>query len=426
MIPMTYYKSEEFPWMGAGGINPMAGPVYHASDQPHAKNPFPEYFENKLFLYEWMRDWIYVITLDDNHNYVKADAFMPNTEFSHPMDMIFGSDGKMYVLEYGQKWNSQNLDARLSSITYLAGNREPIAKIANSKSVGAAPLSVNFTGDGSLDYDKDVLTYEWYFDSNEVQSTEVNPAFTFEKDGIYNVRLKVTDTEGNSAMANTKILVGNDPPTLTIKVTDNDSLYTKNKEIDYQIIVTDKQDGSTTDGSIDSDRVKVTFDYIAEGKDIVKAAIGHQRDFAAEGKLAIEGSDCKACHAATEKVNGPSYVDIAKKYAPDKKGYLVSKVIKGGGGVWGENAMSAHPQLSVEEVSLMIDYILSLKPDNEDQGKSLPLKGTLTFDQHQPDNKDGIYILMASYGDKGNPNQPDSELTVKEQFVFKNENRKSE
>ena len=79
----SYDASEEFPWLGIGGVNPMSGPVYHKDDYPNAKNPFPDYFENKLFVYEWMRDWIYVVTLDDNYDYVKADPFMPNTEFSH-------------------------------------------------------------------------------------------------------------------------------------------------------------------------------------------------------------------------------------------------------------------------------------------------------------------------------------------------------
>ena len=229
MIPMTYYRSEEFPWMGDGGINPMAGPVFHASDHPDAKNGFPTYFEGKLFLYEWMRDWIYVITLDEDQNYVKADAFMPNTEFSHPMDMVFASDGKLYVLEYGQKWNSQNLDARLSSISFLSGNRRPVAKMTNDKTVGAAPLIVQFSGDKSLDYDNDTLTYAWYFTDDNVQSSEVNPEFIFKMDGIYDVRLKVTDAEGNSSTANTKIMVGNDAPTLTVQVAENDSVYWNGK-----------------------------------------------------------------------------------------------------------------------------------------------------------------------------------------------------
>lgn len=418
MIPMTYYRSEEFPWMGSGGINPMAGPVYRASDHPDAENPFPDYFEGKLFLYEWMRDWIYVITLDNDQNYVKADAFMPNTEFSHPMDMIFGSDGNLYLLEYGQKWNSQNLDARLSSIAYLPGNRKPVAIIENDQALGAAPLAVKFTGDKSLDYDDDTLSYEWYFTDDTSQSSEKNPEFVFKENGIYDVRLKVTDTEGNTSAAHTKIMVGNDPPTLSVQVAENDSLYWDDKTIDYKITVNDKQDGTTADGSIDARDVKVTFDYIPEGKDKVKATIGHQRNLVPEGKKHIDASDCKACHAIDENVNGPSYLEIAKKYGQDDTGYLVSKIIKGGGGVWGERAMSAHPQLKVEEVTQIVDYILSLKPKEGKASESLPLEGSLTFDRHLDSKSEGTYILMASYRDKGNLDQPDSELTANGQFVF--------
>ncbi|MEM6964527.1 MAG: ThuA domain-containing protein, partial [Bacteroidota bacterium] len=130
MIWYSYKKSEDFPWLGDGGVNPMAGPVYHAADYANTKNNFPLYFENKLFAYEWMRDWVYVVTLDSNQNYVKAEPFMPSTEFSHPMDMLFGEDGFLYLLEYGQKWNVQNFDARLCRIRYNDGNRPPLAVIA--------------------------------------------------------------------------------------------------------------------------------------------------------------------------------------------------------------------------------------------------------------------------------------------------------
>mgnify|MGYP001965559611 CR=1 FL=1 len=427
MIPMTYYRSEEFPWMGAGGINPMAGPVYHASDYPDAENAFPsDYFENKLFLYEWMRDWIYVITLDENQDYVKADAFMPNTEFSHPMDMIFGSDGKMYVLEYGQKWNAQNLDARLSRISYLPGNRAPIAKFVHDKSVGAAPLTINFSADSSLDYDNDPLSYEWFFEGSNSQSNEKNPVHTFEKEGIYDVKLKVTDEKGNTSIANSKIMVGNDPPELVMEIENNDSIYWTNKKVNYRILVKDRQDGNTEEGTLDSRDVKVTFDYIPEGKDMVKATIGHQRNIVPEGRKIIDNSDCKACHAIDEKVNGPSYLEVAKKYDAENTGYLVSKIIKGGGGVWGEGSMSAHPQLNVEEVTKIVDYILSLKPSDESEQKYLPLTGTLTFDQHEGSPGEGSYILMASYRDKGNPDQPESELTATEQFVFNSQKIQAE
>lgn len=419
MIPMTYFRSEEFPWMGDGGINPMAGPVFHAANYPNAQLTFPTYFEDKLFLYEWMRDWIYVITLDENQNYVKADPFMPNTEFSHPMDMVFASDGKLYVLEYGQKWTAQNLDARLSSITYLDGNREPVAKISADKAVGSAPLKVKFDGTQSYDFDNDPLTYAWYFTDNSVQAVEGSPEFIFEKNGTYDVRLTVTDVQGNATTTNSKILVGNDPPVLTIDIEANDSLYWDKKTLNYAITVTDEQDGNSANGTISAEDIKVTFDYIAEGKDMIAASTGHQKNVDPKGKTYIENSDCKACHAPNEKVNGPSYMDIAQKYSANDKGYLVSKIIKGGGGVWGESAMAAHPQLTVEEVAEMVDYMLSLKPKVQAVNNELPLKGTLTFDKHLNSPGEGIYVLMASYRDKGSTAMPNAELMASDQRTFK-------
>ena len=198
MIWFSYDQSKEFPWLGRGGVNPMVGPVFHATDFPNATDRFPDYFENKLFLYEWMRDWIYVVTLDENQNYVKAESFMPNTEFSHPMDMFFGTDGKMYVLEYGQKWNTQNMDARLCRINYIKGNRPPLPYFEMDKEVGAVPLTIQFSAKESKDYDKDKLSYEWSFTNNEIQSTEMNPSFTFEEVGVFDIKLKVTDAEGQS------------------------------------------------------------------------------------------------------------------------------------------------------------------------------------------------------------------------------------
>ncbi|MDO5979515.1 ThuA domain-containing protein [Flavivirga spongiicola] len=420
LIWYSYDKSEEFSWLGVGGVNPMAGPIFHASNHPNAKdNSFPKYFEGKLIVYEWMRDWVYVVTLDENHNYKKAEPFMPNTEFSHPMDMIFGKDGTLYVLEYGQKWNSQNLDARLNRISYIKGNRKPIAKIINDKEVGSTPLTVQFSASESLDYDNDKLTYKWSFTNDEVQSTEVNPSFTFNESGTYTVSLTVTDQKGETNTTETKLLVGNDPPELTIQIDPENTSFWDYKKVNYTVTVTDKQDGSTTDGSIDTNKIKVTLDYIPEGNDLIKATLGHQQNTVPEGRKLIDGSDCKACHAEKEKVNGPSYIEIAEKYTSDDAGYLISKVIKGGTGVWGETMMSAHPQLNQGEVEKMIKYILSLKPDNTPAKKQLPIKGSITFDKHIGSKNEGMYVLMASYLDNGNEDQPESKLSTREQIIFK-------
>ncbi|WP_431121032.1 ThuA domain-containing protein [Flagellimonas flava] len=420
MIWYSYDRSEEFPWLGEGGVNPMAGVVYHSSDYPNAtESTFPKYFENKLFVYEWMRDWIYVVTLDEDQNYVKADPFMPSTEFSHPMDMIFGSDGKMYMLEYGQKWNSRNLDARLSQISYIEGNLKPVAQITSNTEIGAAPLSVEFSASASIDYDGDALSYEWSFsNSSQVESNEEAPVHTFEEAGLYNVQLKVTDPFGNSDVTHTKILVGNTAPELQIQIEPKDSMYFNNKKLTYKVVVDDAEDGNSDNGTIPADQIKVTFSYIPEGEDMIKATLGHQQNVVPEGKVLMDATDCAACHAVDVKVNGPSYTEIAEKYSSDDRNYLIDRVKKGGSGVWGESLMSAHPQLDIEEIGKMVDYILSLSPDESVEETLLPLSGTVRFREHMKGESGGKYVLMASYLDQGNEKVPNSELATSSQVIF--------
>jgi len=77
----------------------------------------------------------------------------------------------------------------------------------------------------------------------------------------------------------------------------------------------------------------------------------------------IGSSDCLTCHKVEEKVNGPSYRDVAAKYEATEANIdtLVNKVINGGSGVWGAMAMTPHPTLSKEDARLIVKYILSLK-----------------------------------------------------------------
>ena len=419
MIWFSYKETEAFPWLGKGGVNPMGGMVFHAADYPNAEQLFPNYFEDKLFVYEWMRDWVYIVTLDEDYNYVKAESFMSNTEFSHPMDMLFGSDGHLYILEYGQKWNSRNMDARLDRIRYIEGNRQPIATITASKNVGAVPLSVQFSAAESKDYDEEDLQYEWYFTGDELESTETEPTFTFTESGIYNVELIVTDLSGESASSNYKIIAGNDPPKLSINVEEIGDIFYDGKEVNYEIVVADTEDGTTQNNSIDAEQVKVTLNYIPEGQDLVVAALGHQKNTVPVGLQLINESDCKACHANEEKVAGPSYLEIANKYSKADKNILVSHIIKGSSGIWGETMMSAHPQLTIEEVEKMVQYILSLKPSKDKFEKDLPLAGTLQFTEHQKAKSDGIYVLMASYLDNGNTEIEGSQLAAQEQVIFR-------
>lgn len=82
-----------------------------------------------------------------------------------------------------------------------------------------------------------------------------------------------------------------------------------------------------------------------------------------KGLELIGSNDCTTCHAIKEKKIGPAYLDVSKKYEASEAiiDTLVSKVIHGGTGVWGNIPMTAHPNLSKEDAKEMIQYILSLK-----------------------------------------------------------------
>ena len=72
---------------------------------------------------------------------------------------------------------------------------------------------------------------------------------------------------------------------------------------------------------------------------------------------------CTACHANDKKVVGPSFKDIATRYANDKGAAdrLATKIVKGGGGAWGVVAMPANAQVTPEEAKKLAAWTLSQK-----------------------------------------------------------------
>ena len=74
-------------------------------------------------------------------------------------------------------------------------------------------------------------------------------------------------------------------------------------------------------------------------------------------------SACTACHAVDKKLVGPSYKDVAKKYAGNAKAeaMLVEKVKKGGVGTWGQVPMPPNPNVKDADVHTLVKWVLSQK-----------------------------------------------------------------
>ena len=73
--------------------------------------------------------------------------------------------------------------------------------------------------------------------------------------------------------------------------------------------------------------------------------------------------NCMACHAVDKKLVGPSYKDVAAKYAGQKDAVdkLALKVMKGGSGVWGPVPMPANTQVNEADAKKLAAWVLSLK-----------------------------------------------------------------
>lgn len=72
---------------------------------------------------------------------------------------------------------------------------------------------------------------------------------------------------------------------------------------------------------------------------------------------------CLVCHAVDAKLLGPSYKEVAKKYAgqADAESKLADKVVKGGSGVWGNIPMPPNTRVTPEEAKQLVHWILNLK-----------------------------------------------------------------
>lgn len=428
MIWYPYAASTEFPELGLGGRSAMAGQFYSYNAQSTAPNRFPEYYDGALFVFDWMRNWVLALRFDKDENYVRSEPFMAaNGDFRRPIDLAFGQDGVMYMLEYGSVYGADNEDARLVKIEYNRGNRAPVARASvldsaasaltssrafltsdnrNAPSfreaAGTAPLRVRFNGRGTDFDDDDQLTYQWLFDGKTVGATKPAATYTYTQPGVYNAVFAVTDQTGRVGRDTIVVTVGNAKPEITVQTSNNKSFYWPGKPFSYRVVATDKETPA-----VDARRIKVQYSYNPQPSTMNnEQPSGHQAELPGSdlpGKGLIAGSDCKACHTIDKPSVGPTFTAIAQRYKTQNGAValLGKKIIDGGGGRWSkDHVMSAHPQLSAQDAQEMVKYIFSLT-DTKKSAATLAATGTLPLNEHTADEPRGQYSLLATYTDEG-------------------------
>ncbi|MEI9945360.1 MAG: ThuA domain-containing protein [Chitinophagaceae bacterium] len=396
-----YLVSNDFPQLGAGGRNAMAGPVYYTDLYPK-ETRLPDYYNGKLIIYDWIRGWMKAVTMLPNGDFDKMEPFFESAKLNSCIDMEVGPDGRLYLLEYGSGWFSKNPDAGLFRIDYNAGNISPqVVNAVVDKTSDVLPFTVKASVE-ARDPDNGKLSYVWSLGDGTTKETATPEIdYTFNKAGDYKISVEVKDGQGGSTKKDVAdVYAGNAQPSVSIQLTGgNKSFYLPGTPFSYAVNV--KDDDATTDPA----NFFVSVDYKAPGFDQAASTMGHQEASAAvSGRSLMLSFDCKTCHKEAEKSIGPSFTQVAQKYYknPDVINYLSQKVINGSKGVWGEAVMAAHPTVPVNDIQQIVSWIVSLA--NKDAiKKSLVPSGNYTpaADQKQPTN---VLVLSASYTDKGTNN----------------------
>ncbi|MFI5808766.1 PQQ-dependent sugar dehydrogenase [Streptomyces sp. NPDC051561] len=245
------YDGGSVPEFGSGSESPMAGPVYRYDAASTSAVKFPQSFDGDFFAGEFGRRWIKRIEQGTDGTVQSINAFP--WQGTQVMDMAFGPDGALYVLDYGTGYFNGDANSALYRIERVNGGLAPIAKAAANRTSGPAPLAVQFFSAGSSDPDGDPLTHSWKF-GDGTTSTAANPSHTYTAYGRYTAELTVSDGTGNTATASVLVTVGNTAPTVTLDLPSEGSVIDPGAAVPFKVTVTDPEDGT-----IDCSKVKVTF-----------------------------------------------------------------------------------------------------------------------------------------------------------------------
>ncbi len=328
--PQLWYGDQPThqPWpeFGSGGQGPMGGPTYRYDEENPATTKFPAYWDGKAFMAEFSRDRVFVYSQDDPDGEVtRIENFLPNASLTaagmppwdNPIDIEFGPDGSLYVLDYGDGFFRPNPDSGLYRVDYVEGTKGPRVDLEASVTSGQGPLTVDFSAADSTHPDGLALSFAWDVEGDGTFTPgEATTSHTYTVDGQYAARVQVTDSAGRVSLASVTITVGNTAPVVEIVTPVNGSFTDWGDIVELEVKVTDPEDGAAIDCS------RVLWSY----------GLGHDNThthplFTGSGCTAQVETSLEAGHGETENIYaqiGVSYTDLGGAVAPALTGDAVT------------------------------------------------------------------------------------------------------
>lgn len=245
------YDGASVPEFGDGSESPMGGPVYRYDKDLESDVKFPKEYDGDFFAGEFGRRWIKRIEQDKGGGVTSINSFPWSG--TQVMDMEFGPDGALYVLDYGTGFFNGDENSAVYRIENATDGHSPIAEAKSDKTSGQAPLEVAFSSEGSSDSDGDELSYSWDFGDGNT-SDEANPTHTYTENGTYSATVTVSDPGGRTGSAGVIVTVGNTAPTVELQLPADGQPFAFGDEVPFEVKVTDPEDGE-----IDCSKVEVSY-----------------------------------------------------------------------------------------------------------------------------------------------------------------------
>lgn len=354
-----YSDSKEFPNMGKGGRNAMAGPIcYHKPNRRY--NIIDQNGDTTLLTYDWMRGKIFKANLDGDERLKDLEVLKEG--LTHPIDLEMDRDGSLILLEYGSGWYL-NTNGSISRLIPSGENKPP--------SITIKPLAEarKFCVEKVTDPENKQVTVKWYATSGvSEQKLGSGTTISLPPGEFTDVRAVATDDMGAKAFARIDLKGLNKKGNLALAIIKPQKAYGFGETVSFKI-------SSSTPA--DPTKTRIRARYIP--------ATGHDSD-GVELPAAIDqiarANQCLACHQVETSSVGPSYLDVSIKYRSRKNtvGYLKKKLKSGGAGVWGEVPMPPQAALNDADADKIISAIIRLSKGISEKTGTLQGKIQLSSD----------------------------------------------
>jgi cytochrome c len=210
----------------------------------------------------------------------------------------------------------------------------------------------------------------------------------------------------------------NHPPVVKIITPKNDDIFESGSQINYQVSISDKEDGDSKYDEINIKEVLLEVRYLAN-KSKIPAELNKAAQSDPPGLAVIRVSNCFNCHNFNSKSIGPSFYEISKRYSvsPVHTDSLIKHIREGSSGIWGKEKMPTHPELTTEETKNAVQWIMKHATD-PDVNYYIGTEGAFRIKPPVTPIQKSVFMLTASYTDHGLKNAPGKQRLKGQDVVF--------